>query len=265
MIKQLSFLTGTLALTLLTLQGCSSKESIIKEATKHTTSHTSHWGYTGHTNPSAWGELSAKYFMCKEGKNQSPINIVVSDDKHTNLADIIFSYKAPSNSVINNGHTVQVNINAGSAIMIDGKNFELKQFHFHSPSENEINGKHFPLEAHFVHLDKEGNIAVVALMFQEGKQNEALEKVWQKLPLKAEEKTALTLDANEVNALLPQSRAYYRFDGSLTTPPCSEGVRWFVLKEPVTISKEQVEKFLHTMHHPNNRPIQPLNARKVLD
>ncbi len=263
MIKSLSVLTSTLALTLLTFQGCSTKASDLKnEVAKETTSH---WGYTGHGNPAEWGELSEKYFMCKEGKNQSPINIVVSDLKHTNLEDIAFSYTSKSNSLINNGHTVQVNIDPASAIMIDGKSFELKQFHFHTPSENEIDGKHFPLEAHFVHLDKEGNIAVVALMFQEGAKNEALEKIWSKLPLKADEKIALTLDANAINALLPQQKAYYRFDGSLTTPPCSEGVRWFVLKQPVTVSKEQVETFLHTLHHPNNRPVQPINARKVLD
>ncbi len=226
---------------------------------------TTHWGYTGHGNPSEWGELSEKYKMCSEGKNQSPINIVVKDSKDTDLKDIVFSYGAHSNSLINNGHSVQVNIDAGSSIMIDGITFQLKQFHFHSPSENQIDGKNFPLEAHFVHLDKDGNIAVVALMFQEGESNGALEKIWSKLPLKVEEKTALTLSSDDVNALLPKTKEYYRFSGSLTTPPCSEGVRWFVLKTPVTISKEQVEKFTHTMHHPNNRPIQKINARKVLD
>ncbi len=243
--------------------GCYAQAPLAVEAK---TSHSvpSHWAYTGHADPSHWGELSEKYHMCSEGKNQSPINISVTDSKDTNLKDIAFSYKANSNSVINNGHTVQVNIDDGSTIMIDGITFQLKQFHFHAPSENQINGKNFPLEAHFVHLDKEGNIAVVALMFQEGETNTALKKVWSKLPLKAEEKTALTLNADDVNALLPKDKSYYRFSGSLTTPPCSEGVRWFVLKQPVTISKEQVEKFTHTMHHANNRPIQKINARKVL-
>jgi carbonic anhydrase len=233
-------------------------------ATSLVANSTTHWGYTGHGSPQSWGELSPKFHMCKEGKNQSPINITVTDSKDTDLKDIAFSYKAESNSVLNNGHTIQVNIDAGSSIMIDGKRFELKQFHFHTPSENQIEGKNFPLEAHFVHLDKEGNIAVVALMFKEGKSNPLLEKVWSKMPQKADTKTAIKLSAEDVNALLPKDKAYYRFSGSLTTPPCSEGVRWFVLKTAVTISKEQVEKFLHTMHHPNNRPIQNLNARKVL-
>ncbi len=223
-----------------------------------------HWGYTGHTDPSHWGELSPKYTECAQGKNQSPINIVVSDSKDTDLQDIGFSYKTTTNTVVNNGHSIQVNVDGGSSIMIDGKNFELKQFHFHTPSENKINGKFFPLEAHFVHLDKDGNIAVLALMFEEGKSNPILEKIWSKMPAKADSKSTLTLSASDVNALLPTDKAYYRFSGSLTTPPCSEGVRWLVLKKPVTISKEQVEKFLHTMHHENNRPVQGLNARKVL-
>jgi carbonic anhydrase len=225
---------------------------------------TAHWGYTGHGNPAEWGELSEKYRMCKDGQNQSPINIVVSDSKDTDLKDIAFSYKAKSNSIINNGHTIQVNIDNGSNLQIDGKTFELKQFHFHTPSENQIDGKNFPLEAHFVHLDKDNNIAVVALMFEDGAKNEALEKVWSKMPQKADKKTDLTLNTDDVNALLPKEKDYYRFSGSLTTPPCSEGVRWFVLKKPVSISKEQVEKFLHVMHHPNNRPIQNINARKIL-
>jgi carbonic anhydrase len=227
-------------------------------------SSATHWGYTGHGNPAEWGELSPKYRMCKDGKNQSPINIVVADSKDTDLKDIAFSYKANGNSVVNNGHTIQVNIDSGSVIEIDGKKFELKQFHFHTPSENQIEGKNFPLEAHFVHLDSDGNIAVVALMFEDGKKNEILEKVWSKMPANADEKATLTLSADDVNALLPKERDYYRFSGSLTTPPCSEGVRWFVLKKAVPVSKDQVEKFLHIMHHPNNRPIQDINARKVL-
>ncbi len=264
----MKILLSTTLVTFVALSGCTAiTDNPITNTTKkvkENISHKAHWGYTGHGNPSEWGELSEKYKMCSDGKNQSPINISVTDSKDTDLKDIAFSYTTKSNSVINNGHTVQVNIDAGSTIMIDGIAFELKQFHFHSPSENQIDGKNFPLEAHFVHLDKEGNIAVVALMFEEGKANAALEKVWSKLPLKAEEKTTLSLSADDVNALLPDTKEYYRFSGSLTTPPCSEGVRWFVMKKPVTISKEQVEKFTHTMHHANNRPIQKMNARKVL-
>ncbi len=220
-----------------------------------------HWGYTGHGAPDSWGELSPKYKMCGMGKNQSPINVTTSLD--ADLAAIAPEYKSASNEILNNGHTIQVNVEAGSTLSVDGITFELKQFHFHTPSENHIDGKSFPLEAHFVHLDKEGNIAVLALMFEEGEENKALSKVWKKMPKDANEKSALVL-SDISKALLPENRDYYRFNGSLTTPPCSEGVRWLVLKTPVSVSKAQVEAFLHTMHHPNNRPIQAKNARMIV-
>ncbi len=195
------------------------------------------------------------------GKNQSPINITTSLD--AKLDAIAPSYTTASNAIVNNGHTIQVNVDGGSTLTVDGMTFELKQFHFHTPSENHIEGKSFPLEAHFVHLDKEGNIAVLALMFEEGEENKALAKVWEKMPKEAHEKSALVL-SDISKALLPENKEYYRFNGSLTTPPCSEGVRWLVLKTPVSISKAQVEAFAHTMHHPNNRPIQATNARLIV-
>lgn len=172
-------------------------------------------------------------------------------------------YTTSSNSIVNNGHTIQVNIDSGSKITIDSIDFELKQFHFHSPSENHIDDKSFPLEAHFVHLDKDGNIAVLALMFEEGKENIDLEKLWSKMPIKANEKSELKLKSI-ASSLLPKAMDYYRFNGSLTTPPCTEGVRWLVLKTPTIISKAQVKKFLSIMKTPNNRPIQATNARLIV-
>ena len=140
-------------------------------------------------------------------------------------------YKAGIADVVNNGHTVQINYAPGSTLSVDGIMFELKQFHFHSPSENKINGKQFPLESHLVHADKDGNLAVVAVMFQEGAAHTLLAKLWEKMPNKAGEKSALPTGLS-VSQLLPKGRDYYRFNGSLTTPPCSEGVRWFVMKQP---------------------------------
>ncbi len=227
--------------------------------------HHSHWGYTGHNDPTHWGDIDPKYAECKLGGSQSPINITKEITVATNgLAPISFHYTTGALEVINNGHSVQVNIKPGSFIKIDGKEFELKQFHFHTPSENQIDGKNFPLEAHFVHQAKDGALAVVAVMFQDGKENPVINKIWKKMPKEAGEKSVCGLSAAMINELLPKAKAYYRFDGSLTTPPCSEGVRWFVLKDYSTVSKEEVEEFLHTLHHPNNRPIQPVNARKVL-
>ena len=224
--------------------------------------HNSHWGYTGHNTPEKWGQLSEKYRECGVGLNQSPINITHS--LHAHLPPLSPVYGSASLNIVDNGHTVQVNMAPGSTLKVDGKTFELKQFHFHSPSENHIDGKSFPLEAHFVHLDKDGNIAVVAVMFEEGKANKTLEQVWNKMPSKEGETNTLKL-SKIAKILLPKDKHYYRFNGSLTTPPCTEGVRWFVLKTPVTVSKEQVEKFHHLMHHNNNRPIQPLDARVVID
>jgi len=224
-----------------------------------------HWGYTGHEGPANWGELSSDYTLCKSGKSQSPINIDSTvTAESAGLEKIAFDYGTGISSVINNGHTIQVNFDKGSSIKIDGIKFPLIQFHFHTPSENEIDGKHFPLEGHFVHATKDGKLAVVALMFKDGAENPFLKKVWAKMPHTVGKTNPIKISANEVNALLPKNKAYYRFNGSLTTPPCSEGVRWMVLKNYSSISKNQVEEFLHTLHHANNRPIQPINARKVI-
>jgi len=223
---------------------------------------TSKWGYTGHNSPESWGQLSEKYHQCSDGLNQSPINIThsISDPNH---APLNLDYKKGSTEVINNGHSIQVNVEPGDTLVVDGKTFELKQFHFHSPSENHINGKAFPLEAHFVHLDKDGNIAVVAVMFVEGAKNKDLAKIWKVMP-KTEGKVPLKIKDIAAN-LIPAKQHYYRFNGSLTTPPCTEGVRWFVIEKPLSISKEQIETFQHIMHHPNNRPIQPLDARIIVE
>ena len=227
--------------------------------------HGVHWGYSGHGGPEHWGELSKKFEMCAIGRNQSPIDIDSAKAYATKLPPIVFNYtKSGTTNVVDNGHTEQVNVAEGDSIRIDGIDFVLKQFHFHAPSENTIDGKHFPMEAHFVHADAKGNLAVVALMFNEGAENPVLKKIWERLPEKAVETHDLVLSGKEVDALLPKDRSYYRFNGSLTTPPCSEGVRWMVLKTPVTASKAQIEKFRSIMHHPNNRPVQPLNARIVV-
>ncbi len=223
--------------------------------------HGAKWGYTGNIGPEHWGDLDFRYIRCATGQNQSPINLTGMVE--SKLAPIKIDYKTKPFEIVNNGHTIQVNIAPGSTLVFDGKIFELKQFHFHSPSENQIEGKSFPLEAHFVHADKNGNLAVVALMFELGKKNDVLEQFWSNMPEQANSVHKLK-EAPIPAKLLPKSKDYYYFNGSLTTPPCSEGVRWIVLKAPVTVSKEQVEKFSHLMHHPNNRPVQPLNARKVL-
>lgn len=220
-----------------------------------------HWGYTGDEGPAHWGSLDTAFALCGSGKNQSPINLDAMVEGE--LPPISLNYQAGGGEVVNNGHTVKINYAPGSTMTVAGQTFELKQFHFHSPSENTIKGEFFPMEAHFVHADKDGNLAVIALMFQEGEANAELEKAWAHMPAKADDKGALpsALDAEQ---LLPEDLDYYRFNGSLTTPPCSEGVQWYVMKTHNTVSAEQIEKFAHTMHHPNNRPLQAVNARIVV-
>jgi len=223
----------------------------------------SHWSYQGEHGPKHWGSLSSDYAMCSEGKMQSPID--VKPTKKGKLKKLKFKYEAGSTSVVNNGHTVQVNIAGGSYVKIDGVDYELKQFHFHTPSENNINHKSYPLEAHFVHASKDGKLAVVAVMFKKGRKNKALDKVFSKLPLKAGESVELKLSAKDIKKIMPSSKKYYKFQGSLTTPPCSEGVTWIVLKKPVSVSKKQVKSFFETLgKHNNNRPLQPANGRDIL-
>lgn len=218
------------------------------------------WDYTGDTGPDNWARLSPEYGACA-GSNQSPINLTGFID--AKLEPIVFNYDAGSAEILNNGHTVQVNTLPGSTISVDGIQFELKQFHFHVPSENLIHGKSYPMEGHLVHADKNGNLAVVAVMVTEGKASKALAKAWAQMP-KEGETHALSSDISPLD-ILPSNRDYYRFNGSLTTPPCSEGVRWLVMKQPISASKAQIKQFLQVMHHHNNRPVQAVNARPVLE
>jgi carbonic anhydrase len=221
-----------------------------------------HWGYSGHEGPEHWGELSEKFKICGEGKNQSPINITGAIEAE--LPAIEFNYGDVGLNVVNNGHTIKVIYAAGSSITVAGHTYNLLQFHFHTPSENNIEGKSFPMEAHLVHADDAGNLAVVAVMFTKGAPNSVVEKVWVVMPSRAGEKVEKAGTQINVMDMLPPNKDHYRFNGSLTTPPCSEGVVWMVLKDAAEASKEQVEKFSHIMHHDTNRPVQPVNARPVL-
>lgn len=222
--------------------------------------HQIHWGYKGEGGPSNWGKLSAEYAMCGSGLNQSPINL--SGFVEAELPPLTFNYSGMAVEILNNGHTVQANYHPGSNLVVDGRIFHLKQFHFHAPSENLLNGKSYPLEAHFVHADDDGDLAVVAVLFQLGDDNRALAMLWDQLPQVGNS----DILAAQVKAtdLLPEDRDYYRFNGSLTTPPCSQGVIWLVMKQALPVSGAQVEKFTTLMGGPNNRPVQPLNARMVL-
>lgn len=254
--KFVSYSTVALA-SLLLLSACSNKPAEHKNA-----DHKKHWGYTADVGPKHWSTLNPKFHTCSEGTVQSPINIMATSD--IDLPALNLNYITGSETVVNNGHTIQVNIADGSVFDIDGVAYKLKQFHFHTPSENNINGASYPLEAHFVHATDDGKLAVVGVMFEEGEENPVLAKVWKKLPtLETNKAVKCGLNAEEVKALMPTNKDYYQFMGSLTTPPCSEGVKWHVYKTPLTISKAQVETFFKLYGHGNNRPIQPTHKRAI--
>jgi len=241
-----------------------------------------HWGYSGHEGPKNWATLTVDNFACS-GKNQSPVNLTgfIAAD----LKPLKFNYQLGGYEIINNGHTVQVNYENGSSLELDGQTFNLLQVHFHAPSENHINGQSYPMKAHLVHANEQGDLAVVAIMFKQGipnkdlavkkdkygnrvivatpSANRWLKTIWSKMPKNAGEKHAL-LEKVNVADILPKDQAYYRFNGSLTTPPCSEGVRWLVIKDIVPVEKQQINAFINILHEPNNRPIQPINSRNIL-
>ncbi|MFV2061504.1 MAG: carbonic anhydrase, partial [Gammaproteobacteria bacterium] len=179
-----------------------------------------HWGYNDKMGPSQWAKIDKHNFMCSKGKNQSPINITQADS--ATLERIKFNYSSSLKNIVNNGHTVQVNINSGSDISINNSNYELKQFHFHTPSENTIDGKSYPLEAHFVHQNKTGELAVIAIMFETTGENKTISSLWKALKDSQAKSDKVSLPDTALS-LLPKDKAYYRFNGSLTTPPCSEG------------------------------------------
>lgn len=223
--------------------------------------HETPWGYEGEGSPGNWGGLRPEFSLCGLGQFQSPVDIRPTFS--ADLPDLAFDYRSSPLEILNNGHTVQVNFPEGSVLNAGGVLHRLLQLHFHTPSENTIDGKAYSMEMHLVHRTEAGTLGVVGVMIGEGGHNEAAEKTWRHLPPR---KTgAVTHEDVTVNAaeLLPSDLRYYRFMGSLTTPPCTEGVNWYVLREPVYFSKGQVEKF-RRIFPMNARPVQPLNSRMIV-
>ena len=237
------------------LFGCNSLISASKEKGE------THWGYIGKKGPENWGNLSSNFYTCRLGSNQSPINL--ESAVNADLAPLKFDYKDTPLRIINNGHTIQVNYNPGSILTLDDELYELLQFHFHNPSEHRVRGKAFPMELHLVHQSKKGSLAVIGIFLQKGETNRILQQIWQEMPMKkGSEKTLSNIKINAAN-LLPKNKDYYRYYGSLTTPPCAETVNWIVLKEPVEISTQQIQKFAKVFPM-NARPIQQVKRRFLL-
>ena len=221
-----------------------------------------HWSYEGAHGPANWSKLQSDFSACKLGHQQSPIDIVKT--KKENLPALAFAYQPSPLRIIDNGHTIQVNYAAGSGVTIDGVRYELLQFHFHTPSEERIKGRNYPLVAHLVHRNAEGRLAVVAVLFRKGAENPLIGTVWNALPKEKGQQQEPEGVSIDIASLLPQAQGYYNFPGSLTTPPCSEEVNWFVLKQPVELSDAQLKRFTQLYRH-NARPVQPLNGRTVLE
>lgn len=221
------------------------------------------WGYKGAHGPENWADLDEKNHACSTGRLQSPFDIKA--DIEAQLHPINFTYGALPVGVVNNGHTLQVNtIDDTNKIEVSGQAFTLKQFHFHTPSEYTIDGKKFPMELHFVHASDDGNFAVVGVMLEEGKANPTIDALWKSAPATKGEKTTAGAEF-ELATLLPENRKYLRFMGSLTTPPCTEGIHWHMLQTPITLSKAQIETFQSIFPHNNARPLQPENNRLVVN
>jgi carbonic anhydrase len=220
-----------------------------------------HWSYSGTTGPENWGELSPDYAACRVGVNQSPINI--SDTFPSELGALEPDYRSGSTTIVNNGHTLQVNAEPGSSLQVEGQSFELLQLHYHSPSEHQINGEQFLLEAHFVHQNENGELAVVAVLFRDGAWNSGLEKIGKAAPVTVGQSAPIDIRFEELT-LHASHESYFRYNGSLTTPPCTEGIRWYVLKTSGTISAVQAARFVDLIGEDSRGP-QPLNARIILE
>ena len=218
-----------------------------------------HWAYEGEGGPEHWGELKPEYQLCASGKRQSPIDI--RDGIRVDLEKIQFDYQPNGFAVLDNGHTIQVNVAPGNSLQVMGRRFELLQFHFHKPSEERVNGRQYDMVAHLVHKDPDGRLAVVAVLLERGREQPLVQTVWNNLPLEKGE--ALTAQGQmDLNQLLPEDRGYYTYMGSLTTPPCSEGVLWMVMRQPVQISPNQLSIFAK-LYPMNARPVQASSGRLI--
>lgn len=226
------------------------------------------FGYHGELSPENWCAIDESYSVCCKGLAQSPVNIITDDAQKKELEALIFQYQTTALQVIHNGHTIQANVqDSENMLVIDGQPYGLLQFHFHTPSEHLVDGKEFPVEMHLVHKSVDGALAVVGILFQAGEANAELEKLWKSMP--QPESEPVKMDAFEIKNLLPQNQKTYRYSGSLTTPPCSEAVRWNVLATPMTLSTEQIDTLMKMFSGDefpdgNHRPVQPLNGRVIV-
>jgi carbonic anhydrase len=231
----------------------------------------SHWGYGADDGPAAWSKLSAANALCAAGEAQSPIELRAEEvSKPAEAVD--FDYQPSSLRIarntyvaeaLDNGHTIQIDVVEDSDLVIGKNRYQLLQYHFHAPSEHAVEGKRFPMEAHLVHRSASGDIAVVGILIVEGKANPAFERIWEHLPAEHGERVHHENVEVDVTDVLPKDHHWYRYEGSLTTPPCSEGVSWFVIANPIELSQEQIAAFT-SLYAGNARPLQARHKRVVV-
>jgi len=232
-----------------------SPEKEESHAKKDDKAHDVHWGYEGDNGPEHWGD---NFPVCGTGKKQSPLNIVGPFEKSKDTLTV--DYKEGPLKMFNNGHTIQVNVEPGSTLTINKETFDLLQFHFHRPSEEQVDGKNAAMVAHFVHKSKDGKLAVIGVLLNEGKDNPSIKTLWANLPPKEGVEYLPEKVSFNPGSMLPKELGFFNYEGSLTTPPCTEGVQFYILKKPMDISKDQVGKFPFKL---NARPVQSLNGRKI--
>jgi carbonic anhydrase len=214
-----------------------------------------HWGYEGEMNPARWGDA---FPTCSTGRSQSPVDIRGPFDKATQKLKV--EYNPMPLKVLNNGHTLQVNADPGNRLVIDGEAFDLLQFHFHRPSEERLDGKPAAMVAHFVHKNAAGKLVVLGVLLAEGRENAVVRSIWSNAPRAESAEVVIPGVAISPALMIPGKLDYFSYEGSLTTPPCTEGVTFYILKSPGSLSREQVEAFPFKL---NARPVQPLNGRRI--
>jgi carbonic anhydrase len=241
--------------------GIAIAETINHSDSRPSASHELHWEYAGQGGPKNWGKIKSEYKACRLGQFQSPVDLkarITAD-----LPALEINYTPAPLSLLNNGHTVQVNYPEGSTMVVEGTVFELLQFHFHTPSEHKINGKSYDMELHFVHKTHDGQLGVLGVMIEPGKHNVAAQTIWDHMPMSASAPQTYQDVTIDGSALLPQKLGYFRLMGSLTTPPCSEGVNWHILANPIDFSEAQIDKFKQAFPA-NARPVQAINSRLIV-
>ena len=219
-----------------------------------------HWDYLGVEGPAHWGLLTPEYMTCETGRQQSPINITMAQH-NDHPEELTFQYQTSELHQLNKGHTIQVSHASGCRVDLNHQPYKLRQFHFHEPSEHHIDGKAYPMEMHLVHQDTRGHTLVIAVMMAVGRDEPVFDKLWKWLPDQVGRDVPVPVDIR-LGDLLPTDTHHFSYSGSLTTPPCTEGVRWIVLENPMSIAQADIDQFVRIIGH-NARPIQPAHRRSI--